>query len=75
MFEAILISITGGVIGVFLGVIMAYIVSQFADIPTLISFSSILLSFGVAATVGLVFGIAPARKAANQDPITSLRYE
>jgi len=75
MFEAILISITGGVIGVLLGVVMAYIVSQFADIPTLISFSSIVLSFGVAATVGLIFGISPARKAANQDPITSLRYE
>lgn len=75
MFEAILISITGGVIGVFLGVTMAYLVSQFAEIPTLISFSSILVSFGVAATVGLIFGIAPAKKAANQDPITSLRYE
>jgi putative ABC transport system permease protein len=36
---------------------------------------SILLSFGVAATVGLVFGIAPAKRAAEQDPITSLRYE
>lgn len=75
LFEAIMISVSGGILGVILGVTMAYVVSEFADIPTLISFSSILLSFGVAATVGLIFGIAPARKAASQDPITSLRYE
>jgi putative ABC transport system permease protein len=75
LFEAVMISVTGGIIGVILGVSMALIVSEFAGIPTIITFSSILLSFGVAATVGLVFGIAPARKAASQDPITSLRYE
>lgn len=75
LFEAIMISVSGGIIGVILGVSMAYLVSEFAGIPTIISFGSILLSFGVAATVGLIFGIAPARKAANQDPITSLRYE
>jgi putative ABC transport system permease protein len=75
LFEAIMISVSGGLIGVILGITMAYIVSTVADIPTIISFTSILLSFGVAATVGLVFGIAPARKAASQDPITSLRYE
>jgi len=73
--EAVMISISGGITGVILGITMASVVSNFADIPTIISFSSILLSFGVAATVGLVFGIAPARKAASQDPITSLRYE
>jgi putative ABC transport system permease protein len=75
LFEAVMISVSGGIIGVILGVSMALIVSEFAGIPTIITFSSILLSFGVAATVGLVFGIAPARKAASQDPITSLRYE
>jgi putative ABC transport system permease protein len=75
LFEAVLISVSGGIIGVILGVTMAYVVSQFAGIQTIVSFASIVLSFGVAATVGLVFGIAPARKAANQDPITSLRYE
>ncbi len=75
LFEAIMISVSGGLIGVILGITMAYIVSTVANIPTIISFTSILLSFGVAATVGLVFGIAPARKAASQDPITSLRYE
>jgi len=75
LFEAIMISISGGLIGVLLGVSMALVVSEFADIPTVITFSSIILSFGVAATVGLIFGIAPARRAASQDPIQSLRYE
>lgn len=75
LFEAVMISVTGGIIGVILGVTLAFLVSSIADIPTIITFTSIVLSFGVAATVGLVFGIAPARKAAMQDPITSLRYE
>ncbi len=75
MFEAMMISLAGGLIGIILGVIMAFLVSQIAEIPTIVSFFSILVSFGVAASVGLLFGIAPARKAANQDPIQSLRYE
>jgi putative ABC transport system permease protein len=70
-----MISVSGGIIGVVLGVTMAYVISNLANIPTVISIPSIILAFGVAATVGLVFGIAPARKAANQDPIASLRYE
>lgn len=75
LFEAMLISIAGGLIGIFLGILIAIGISNIAEIPTVITASSILLSFGVAATVGLIFGIAPARKAASQDPITSLRYE
>ena len=75
LFEAIMISVSGGIIGVILGIILANMVSQFGDFPTIITFSSIFISFSVAATVGLVFGITPAKRAANQDPITSLRYE
>lgn len=75
LFEAIMISVSGGVIGVLLGISMAIIISSIAEIPTIVSISSVLISFGVAAAVGLIFGIAPARKAASQDPITSLRYE
>lgn len=75
LFEAMMISVSGGLIGVVLGILMAVLVSEFAEIPTVILPSSIFLSFGVAASVGLVFGITPARRAANQDPIQSLRYE
>ena len=75
LFEAVMISISGGVIGIILGIVMAVLVSRFAEMPTIITFTSILLSFGVAATIGLVFGITPAKKAAEQDPITSLRHE
>ena len=75
LFEAVMISITGGFIGIVLGVVLAVLVSKFAEIPTIVTFTSVLLSFGVAATVGLIFGITPAKRAASQDPITSLRYE
>ncbi|MGI9542111.1 MAG: ABC transporter permease [Cyclobacteriaceae bacterium] len=75
LFEAMMISVAGGVMGIILGVGLAVVVSQIADIPTIISFFSIFLSFGVAAGVGLIFGITPAQRAAEQDPIASLRYE
>ena len=75
LFEAIMISVTGGIIGIVLGVSIAISVSVLADIPTIISALSILLSFGVAATIGLIFGITPAKRAASQDPIISLRHE
>lgn len=75
MFEAILISIVGGFLGIVLGIALSYAVSIWVEIPTVISFSSILISFGVASAVGLFFGIIPARKAAKQNPIESLRYE
>jgi len=75
LMEAVMISVTGGIIGIILGISIAYAVSVLADIPTIISGTSVFISFAVAATVGLIFGIAPAKKAANQDPIVSLRHE
>lgn len=75
MFESVLISVSGGVIGVMLGVSMSYFIAELAEIPTIVSFSSIIISFVVSASVGLIFGITPARRAAEQDPITSLRHE
>lgn len=73
--EAMMISISGGILGIILGISIAVFIAQLAEIPTIISFFSILISFGVAASIGLIFGITPAKRAANQDPITSLRYE
>lgn len=75
MFEAVLISLGGGVIGVVLGVLMAVLIGSFTDIQTIVSPFSVFLSFGVSATVGLIFGITPAWRAAEQNPIESLRYE
>ncbi len=75
LFEAIFISLIGGIIGVVLGVSAASAIASSADIPTVVSTWSIILSFGVAASVGLVFGLFPARKAALQDPIKALRSD
>ena len=73
--EATFISITGGLIGILVGVIMAKIITASTDILTIVSFGSILLSFGVAASVGIIFGWLPANKAAEQDPVESLRHD
>jgi len=75
LFEAVIISLTGGILGIILGVSLAFTISELADMPTIISGYSILISFVVATSVGLIFGITPAQRAASQDPITSLRYE
>lgn len=75
LLEAVMISVTGGLVGVILGSAIAIGVSELADIPTILGLGSIVLSFGVAVSIGVVFGYTPAKRAANQDPITSLRYE
>ncbi len=73
--ESTFISISGGIIGVLLGVIMAKVITLTTGILTIVSFWSILLSFGVAAAVGIIFGYLPAKKAAGQDPVESLRHD
>jgi putative ABC transport system permease protein len=73
--EAVLISVSGGFIGIFFGVIMAKLIEQIAGIMTIVSFFSIFIAFGVSAAVGVVFGYQPAKRASEKDPIESLRYE
>ena len=73
--EAVLISVTGGFIGVFFGVIMAKLTEQIAGIMTIVSFLSVFIAFGVSVSVGVIFGYAPAKRASEKDPIESLRYE
>ncbi|MFB6454246.1 ABC transporter permease [Chitinophaga sp. Hz27] len=73
--EAIIISITGGIIGVILGVSTSTIITLTLGWPTLVSKSSIILSFMVCALTGVFFGYYPALKASRLDPIEALRYE
>ena len=73
--ESVLISVGGGIIGIILGVIGAYIIEIVSGIETVLSLNSILISFFIAVIVGLVFGIFPAKAAANKRPIEALRSE
>jgi len=73
--EAVAISFAGGLIGVGLGYGISKAVSMFSGWNTIITTSSVILSFGVSSVIGLIFGIYPAVQASNLDPIECLRYE
>ncbi len=73
--EAIILTITGGVIGMVLGVGLSYILSRIMSLPFAISLSSILLAVGVSGGIGILFGWYPAKKASDLQPIEALRYE
>lgn len=73
--ESVFISISGGIVGVFMGIAISKIIMELTDILTIVSLSSIIISFMVSAGIGIIFGYMPARKAAKKDPVTSLRYE
>ncbi len=73
--ESILISVGGGIVGIIVGIIGAYIVEIVSGIETILSINSILISFFIAVIVGLIFGIFPAKSAANKRPIQALRSE
>jgi putative ABC transport system permease protein len=73
--EAVLISVSGGLIGVILGVVASILISHLANIATIISPFSVLVAFVVSASVGIIFGYSPAKRASERDPIESLRYE
>lgn len=75
LIEAIVISVTGGLIGIGLGVVSSLLITAILSWPTVISESSIILSFLVCAVTGVFFGYYPAQKASRLDPIEALRYE
>ncbi len=73
--EAVLISVIGGVIGVIIGITASWLVNRFADIVTIVTPISVIISFAVSASVGVIFGYSPAKRASERDPIESLRHE
>lgn len=75
LIEAIMISITGGVLGVLLGLAATVFIENILHWPTSVALYSIIISFAVCAVTGIFFGWYPARKASSLDPITALRYE
>ena len=75
LIEAILLSVTGGVIGVLLGVSLSVGLQQFLHVATQIEPWSIIMSFAVCTFTGVFFGWYPAKKAARLDPIEAIRYE
>ena len=73
--EAVTLSLTGGLIGIGLGILASRVISQVAGWQTLVSVGAILGAFVFSAFVGIFFGYYPAKKAASLDPIEALRYE
>jgi putative ABC transport system permease protein len=73
--ETLLLTLTGGVLGIILGSLIPFLVTYFGRMPTIITVGSLVLAFGISALVGIAFGLYPAYHAANMDPIESLRHE
>jgi putative ABC transport system permease protein len=73
--ESIVLSITGGILGIIFAVVISFILSKFAGINTAITATPIILALSFSTIIGLIFGIVPAMRAAKLNPIESLRYE
>ncbi|MDO9027788.1 MAG: ABC transporter permease [Candidatus Roizmanbacteria bacterium] len=75
LIESILLTFIGGVMGMIFGIVASFFISKIINLAYVISLSSIALAMGVSSLIGIVFGLYPARKAANLQPIEALRYE
>ncbi len=75
LIETVVLSTSGGLIGVTIGLLIPWLITHFAGMPTVVSGYSLVLALGVSMSVGIIFGLYPARHAANLDPIEALRHE
>ena len=75
LIEAVILSVTGGILGILIGAFATWMISIFANWPVAISTASVVLSFAVCTIIGIVFGFYPAAKASRLDPIEAIRYE
>ncbi len=75
LIETVLLSATGGIVGVVLGVTIPFVISYFADMATIVTLWAPLVAFTISAMVGVIFGIYPAMRAADMDPVEALRHE
>ncbi len=75
LIETVVLSTAGGLVGVSLGMLIPWLITQLAGMPTMVTAYSVALALGISMSVGIVFGIYPARHAANLDPIEALRHE
>lgn len=73
--ESVVMSLIGGSVGIFVGITLAFIISLIVNIPFIINVFSIIIAVGVSTLIGIIFGLYPARRAANLSPIDALRYE
>jgi len=75
LIETVLLSATGGIVGVVLGVTVPFVISYFADMATVVTLWAPVAAFTISAMVGVIFGIYPAMRAADMDPVEALRHE
>lgn len=75
LIESVVLTLSGGIIGVIIGISITFVAAKFLNIPFVIGVNSILLAVGVSAAVGIIFGYYPAKRGAKLNPIDALRYE